>query len=511
MKGCVHMNDIFAVLSHSKKRLGCLALGLITLISLAPAALGATVSMEYSLYTDEWANLGEGVNPAELAVSDMREDGEYYYFLLGSATGYRDFAVARVSKTGGGAKIYSVNSLSALEGYMIDAFDVDDSGGIWLKLFGDSGGRLAVIRADGSIGYADVGDAIHYAVGSGVGVWADEEAAYIWDGSETTTLSFQDHNYSLAASGSVVSIAVHDGAPVLIFEDGELAVLWSDELASTVRFFMPNGRVGMSSAVSAGGMLWASASMQYSSVEGGDTYDSIAYSGLVPIFTGSENAVALGGEADTILYAVTNADGSAYFIMRKAFPIAPNSAPGDVSYYYAVTVTGEGGAYTAVTETLTAEPARKYADQNSGTWSYGLEPGITVTKPDGTTVAYVAPGALESTDITVTFNGAEVCFDAAPYIQNGRTMAPIRGIAYLLGAEASWDQDSRTATFVKGGTTIEVTIGADSALVNGEAVALEAPAEIADGRTMVPLRFISEAFGAEVDWINGTRTVTIGS
>ena len=115
-------------------------------------------------------------------------------------------------------------------------------------------------------------------------------------------------------------------------------------------------------------------------------------------------------------------------------------------------------------------------------------------------------------DITVKVNGAKVDFpDVKPYTdKNERTLVPIRFIADNLGAETSWNEEKQTATIKKGDKTIDICIRCKKVFVNGKQVETDSIGEKKDDlRTMVPLRFISEMFGAKVGWDEKTLTVTI--
>ena len=122
-----------------------------------------------------------------------------------------------------------------------------------------------------------------------------------------------------------------------------------------------------------------------------------------------------------------------------------------------------------------------------------------------------------SDPITITLDGKTVSTDADPIIVQNRTMVPVSAIVGALGGTSSWDQDSHTATFVKGSTTVKVTIGSKTATVNGVSKGMDVAPQLVKvdnkggARTMVPLRFISEGFGYDVDWDNPTRTVIIKS
>lgn len=122
-----------------------------------------------------------------------------------------------------------------------------------------------------------------------------------------------------------------------------------------------------------------------------------------------------------------------------------------------------------------------------------------------------------SDPITITLDGKTVSTDADPIMVQNRTMVPVSAIVGALGGTSSWDQDSHTATFVKGSTTVKVTIGSKTAIVNGVSKGMDVAPKLVKvdnkggARTMVPLRFISEGFGYNVAWDNPTRTVIIKS
>lgn len=101
--------------------------------------------------------------------------------------------------------------------------------------------------------------------------------------------------------------------------------------------------------------------------------------------------------------------------------------------------------------------------------------------------------------------------DSPPVIVDGRTLVPVRAIFEALGAEVEWDADTRTATGTRGDTTVSVQIDNTTAYVNGESRVLDVPARLINNRTMVPARFISESFGCQVFWDQATQTVRVAS
>ena len=105
--------------------------------------------------------------------------------------------------------------------------------------------------------------------------------------------------------------------------------------------------------------------------------------------------------------------------------------------------------------------------------------------------------------------GREIQNDVAPKIVNDRTMLPIRIVAESLGGTVTWNGELQRVTIQKGADVILITIGADTAYVNGTAVKLDAAAFVENGRTYLPPRFGSETLGAQVAWNEAEKTVTI--
>lgn len=95
-----------------------------------------------------------------------------------------------------------------------------------------------------------------------------------------------------------------------------------------------------------------------------------------------------------------------------------------------------------------------------------------------------------------------------PRAENGRVLVPLRAIFEALDASVNWDDNSKTIT-AGNKNSIKLTVGKRTAFINGRAVELDVPAKIIKGRTLVPLRFVSEALGAAVEWQEESRTVVI--
>ncbi len=106
-------------------------------------------------------------------------------------------------------------------------------------------------------------------------------------------------------------------------------------------------------------------------------------------------------------------------------------------------------------------------------------------------------------------NGYSIETSAPPAIVNGRTLVPVRAVAEALGAAVSWEPTKRAVTLTRRGHTVILAIDDAVAFVDGRPVALDTPATIIAGRTMVPLRFLSQVFGAEVTWDDSAREVRV--
>lgn len=122
--------------------------------------------------------------------------------------------------------------------------------------------------------------------------------------------------------------------------------------------------------------------------------------------------------------------------------------------------------------------------------------------------ASMAVSAFAATP-SVYLNGEKMTFDADPFIENDRTLVPVRAIFEACGATVAWDQAYYTVIGTKNTTdeqgaqklsTVILQIDNTTAFVDTKPVELEVPAKVVQDRTFVPLRFIADSLGADVDW-----------
>jgi len=120
--------------------------------------------------------------------------------------------------------------------------------------------------------------------------------------------------------------------------------------------------------------------------------------------------------------------------------------------------------------------------------------------------------SLESTSkIAVQFDGVPVAYEVSPILKKGYVLVPMRAIFEQLGAEVKWDSNTSAVYANKGDKMLAYRIGDKVAELNGDMIQLAAPGEIINGSTMVPIRFVAEAFGSTVRWDKNNNTVRIQS
>ena len=116
-------------------------------------------------------------------------------------------------------------------------------------------------------------------------------------------------------------------------------------------------------------------------------------------------------------------------------------------------------------------------------------------------------------EVKVTLDGNEIYFpDAKPFVdERDRVLVPIRFVSEALGALVDWENESRTAVIKQGNDEIHYTVYQPMAYLNGEMMVMDTYGILKDERTLVPIRFISELLGCTVVWDENTSTVVITS
>lgn len=111
--------------------------------------------------------------------------------------------------------------------------------------------------------------------------------------------------------------------------------------------------------------------------------------------------------------------------------------------------------------------------------------------------------------ISIYINDAELSSAQAPVMKAGRVLVPLRSIFEGLDAKVGYTNKTKTITATRGDQEVSLKLGSKTAYINGEAVSLDVPASTIKGNTMVPIRFVSEAFGEKVFWNSRNQRVDI--
>ena len=109
----------------------------------------------------------------------------------------------------------------------------------------------------------------------------------------------------------------------------------------------------------------------------------------------------------------------------------------------------------------------------------------------------------------IEFDGNILGFDVPPIIEDGSTLVPMRFLFEQMGADVEWDGKTKTTTATLGYKEITFSIDNVNARINNKSAKMDVPARLINDKTMVPLRFLSENMGYDVDWDADSRTAII--
>ncbi len=126
----------------------------------------------------------------------------------------------------------------------------------------------------------------------------------------------------------------------------------------------------------------------------------------------------------------------------------------------------------------------------------------------------LSAAAVSADDISIVVNGGKIETEVPAVIEEGNTLVPLRAVSEALGCDVSWDSDTQGITLTDGESLYFTWIGRDcafktSAVEMENSSIMEVPPKLIENNTMVPLRAISELFGAKVGWDGNTSTVTV--
>ncbi len=144
--------------------------------------------------------------------------------------------------------------------------------------------------------------------------------------------------------------------------------------------------------------------------------------------------------------------------------------------------------------------------------------GTATLATSGTQVAIADFGSPPSGEIPIIYNDRHVYANPdrlkqnrvlAVIVKNGVIMVPLRSMFEEMGAQVTYDAASKSVTAQKPGASVQVTLGKTEAVINGEARPLDVPPEMYKGVLVVPIRVMSEALGAYVQWVPDRRIAVV--
>lgn len=114
--------------------------------------------------------------------------------------------------------------------------------------------------------------------------------------------------------------------------------------------------------------------------------------------------------------------------------------------------------------------------------------------------AFAQSGMRTDIPISITVNDNYIKVDAKPFLYRDSTYIPIRFVSEALNAQVEWQEKSNTAMISFRGNKIELPVGKDYGYINGNYTPIRTGVKLVSDRTFVPVRFVSEAMGATVTW-----------
>ncbi|WP_018884182.1 stalk domain-containing protein [Paenibacillus massiliensis] len=177
-----------------------------------------------------------------------------------------------------------------------------------------------------------------------------------------------------------------------------------------------------------------------------------------------------------------------------------------------VDLSGSGIAYPAKLKRLYVVNVEEGQDERAKTGTVAFD-NITLNAPGAVGTAGLKTGTAQMSigQRSMTVNGQQVSIDSAPIQRGGSTYVPIKYVLDAFGGQAQWNSSAQRITVIRGGVLIDLTVGQKKYVVNGKSKTTDVVPIVLDGRTLVPLRLVSEQLGLTVKWEQNTKTVTIQS
>lgn len=410
-------------------------------------------------------------------ISDIAESGGWLYFMVTDGeTGYQTKIIRSAVRDGENTMIYTPEMVAGSAQLHFTRMEPATSGGLWISLEDGPGldaDMRVVLLQDGhaAVQQQCAGRAHLCAEGA---VWKDEAEFICWDGTDLT------HYPISAAPDQIGNFVLWNGE--VCFEDWNscrrLLACQPDGQITEIFSLPEDTRFSETSLFTCGGELYFS----YRTDAGG--------AGTIRL----SDRKLLSDKFYPVDRVRLQPNGTVHLMVAESITNIVTFTQVSISKD-AVTERKVGG-YLVKADSMIEESDSdglpigwRFTDSAGNQWIYsgGVSQTAAVTKAvkvtaDGTTVSYVSE-ALSG--VAFYHKGAGVSFDVEPYITGtGFTMVPVRGAAYLLNADITWDGDSQTVTVKQADHTVLLTVDSMTARVDGAEVSLGTPAAIVDGRTV---------------------------
>ncbi|MRN54276.1 copper amine oxidase [Paenibacillus sp. LC-T2] len=175
-------------------------------------------------------------------------------------------------------------------------------------------------------------------------------------------------------------------------------------------------------------------------------------------------------------------------------------------------LSGSGIKFPATLKRLYVVNVEEGQDERAKTGTVAFD-NISFTMPSLSSEAGLPKGTASMVigSKSILVNGTKQAIDVAPIVKNGSTYVPIRYVLDAFGGQAMWDQATKKIMVLRGAKALDLTVNKKEYLLNGKLQSAEVAPLILQGRTLVPLRLVSEQLGLIVKWEQKTKTVTIES
>ncbi|WP_410512619.1 phosphodiester glycosidase family protein [Paenibacillus sp. BR2-3] len=177
-----------------------------------------------------------------------------------------------------------------------------------------------------------------------------------------------------------------------------------------------------------------------------------------------------------------------------------------------IDLTGSGIKFPASLKRLYVVNVEEGQDERAKTGTVAFD-NLSFTMPSLSSDAGLPDATVTMTmgQKSMTVNGTKKAIDVTPLIKNGSTYVPIRYVLDAFGGSAGWDAAAKRIMVLRGSKVLDLTLGNKEFLLNGKRQSAEVAPLSLNGRTLVPLRLVSEQLGLSVKWAQETKTVTIES